>query len=145
MHLSKYTDYSFRVLMYLGVRQDRLVTISEVSHAYKISKNHLVKIVHQLATAGIIKSVPGKNGGIKLGREPEKINLLDVIELTETNFDLAECFTDEGFCPIQNNCKLTKILTEALFSFFKVMGAYSLADLIKSGKLKSQIKNMTAV
>jgi Rrf2 family transcriptional regulator, nitric oxide-sensitive transcriptional repressor len=129
--------------MYLGVRQDRLVTISEISKSYGISKNHLVKIVHQLATSGIIKSVPGKNGGIKLGREAEKINLLDVIELTESNFDLAECFTAEGFCPIQNNCKLTKILTEALFSFFKVMGSYTLADLIKSGKLKSQIREMT--
>ncbi|WCL48855.1 RrF2 family transcriptional regulator [Leptospira sp. GIMC2001] len=142
MHLSKYTDYSFRVLMYLGIHNDRLVTIAEVSGVYDISKNHLVKIVHHLAQSGLIKSVPGKKGGIKLGREPKQINLLDVIEITETNFDLAECFTAGGYCIIQNNCKLTKILTEALFSFFKVMGKYSLADLIRSDGLKSQIRKM---
>lgn len=142
MHLSKYTDYSFRVLMYLGIHQDRLVTISEISNSYAVSKNHMVKIVHHLAQSGIIKTVPGKKGGIKLGREPKKISLLDVIELTETNFDLAECFTESGFCPIQNNCRLTKIFTEALFSFFKVMGSYTLADLIRSDSLKTQIRKM---
>ena len=142
MHLSKYTDYSFRILMYLGTHEDRLVTISEVSSRYKISKNHLVKIVHHLAQAGIIKSVPGKKGGITLGKEPKKINLLDVIEITESNFDLAECFTEHGFCAIQNNCKLTKILTEALFSFFKVMGKYSLADLLRNDQLRNQLRKM---
>lgn len=128
--------------MYLGTHRDRLVTIAEISKSYNISKNHLVKIVHQLATAGIIKSVPGKKGGIQLGKEPDKINLLDVIELTETNFDLAECFTEAGFCPIQSNCRLTKIFTEALFSFFKVMGTYSLQDLIKGNKIKANIRSL---
>jgi len=142
MHLSKYTDYSFRILMYLASHEDRLVTISEVSKRYAISKNHLVKIVHHLAQAGIIKSVPGKNGGITLGKEPKKINLLDVIEITESNFDLAECFTKQGFCIIQDNCKLTKILTEALFSFFKVMGKYNLSDLLKSDQLRNQLRKM---
>ncbi len=142
MHLSKYTDYSFRVLMYLGTHNDRLVTISEISQKYSISKNHLVKIVHHLAQSGIIKSVPGKKGGLKLGKEPKKINLLDVIEITESNFDLAECFTSGGYCIIQNNCRLTKILTEALFSFFKVMGKYSLADLLRSEQLRSQLQKM---
>lgn len=143
MHLSKYTDYSFRVLMYLSIHKERLVTIAEISKSYNISKNHLVKIVHQLAQSDIIKSIPGKKGGIRLGKEPQDINLLDVIELTESNFDLAECFTEKGYCPIQNNCRLTKILTEALFSFFKVFGSYTLADLVKNNKLKSQIKKLT--
>lgn len=142
MHLSKYTDYSFRVLMYLAVHQDRLVTISEVSQAYSVSKNHMVKIVHHLALAGMIHSVPGKKGGIQLGREPKKINLLDVIEITETNFDLSECFTESGFCPIQNHCRLTKVFTEALFGFFKVMRSYTLGDLIRSGEFKSQLRGL---
>lgn len=139
MQLSKYTDYSFRVLMYLATHNNRLVTIGEISKAYGISKNHLVKIVHHLASSGIIHSVPGKKGGIRLGKEPKKITLLDVIELTESNFDLAECFTKSGYCPIQNNCKLTRVLTEALFSFFKTMGKYSLQDLIRDDGLKNQI------
>jgi Rrf2 family nitric oxide-sensitive transcriptional repressor len=129
--------------MYLGIHKDRLVTIGEVSEAYGVSKNHMVKIVHHLAQNGIIRTVPGKKGGITLGREPKKINLLDVIELTESNFDLAECFTETGYCPIQNNCRLTKIFTEALFSFFKVLGNYTLADLIRNDHLKSQVRKLS--
>ncbi len=142
MHLSKYTDYSFRVLMYLASHSSRLVTIQEIANAYAISKNHLVKIVHRLSVAGMIESIPGKKGGIRLGRDSKAINLLEVIEITETDFDLAECFTKDGYCPIQGNCKLTKILTEALFSFFKVLGRYTIYDLVRNEALRTQLQSM---
>ena len=44
MQLTRYTDYSLRVLIYLSVNSDRKITIKEISSSFKISKNHLVKL-----------------------------------------------------------------------------------------------------
>ena len=69
MRLTVYSDYSLRLLMYLAVRPERLSTIQEVAKAYNVSSNHLMKVVHQLGMAGYVKTVRGRSGGIRLGRE----------------------------------------------------------------------------
>ena len=63
MQLTRYTDYSLRVLIYLSVNSDRKITIKEISSSFKISKNHLVKVVHKLSTLGYLETVPGAKGG----------------------------------------------------------------------------------
>ena len=77
MQLTRYTDYSLRVLIYLSVNSDRKITIKEISSSFKISKNHLVKVVHKLSTLGYLETVPGAKGGISLAKHPSKINLSD--------------------------------------------------------------------
>ena len=79
MQLTSYTDYSLRALLYLGTHQDRLVTISEISEFHGISRNHLVKVIHNLGKNDFIQTVRGKSGGIRLARNPEEIVLADVV------------------------------------------------------------------
>ena len=80
MQLTRYTDYSVRVMMYLGLQPDRLVTISELAELYAISRNHLVKVVHNLSRSSYIKTVRGKGGGMRLDRSAAEINLGDLIQ-----------------------------------------------------------------
>ena len=56
MQLTRYTDYSLRVLLYLAVDQNRNppVTVDELSQQFQISRNHLVKIVHELGQRGLL-------------------------------------------------------------------------------------------
>lgn len=131
MRLTLYTDYSLRVLMYLGLNRDGLATITEVAERYGISRNHLMKIVHQLGLLGYIETVRGKGGGIRLARSPGEINLGDVIRRTEEDMALVQCF-DSGApqCPIANACVLRSVLGEALDAFLSVLEGYTLEDLI---------------
>ena len=69
MKLTTFSDYTLRVLMYLASERQRLVTIPEIAAAYEVSENHLMKVVHQLGRAGVIESVRGKGGGIRLARD----------------------------------------------------------------------------
>src|SRR3546814_5427067 len=73
MKLTLYTDYSLRVLMYLGIHGDRSVTIGEIASRHGISRNHVMKVVHELGQLGYLQTIRGKNGGIRLGRLPEQI------------------------------------------------------------------------
>jgi len=137
MQLTQYTDYSLRTLIYLGLNPDKLSTITEISESYGISRNHLVKVVHQLGTQGLIKTVRGKGGGIRLVSAPEEINIGDVVRRFE-NFALVECFSEHDTCVISPSCRLRGVLREALRSFMAVLDACTLKDLlVNQGKMKS--------
>lgn len=126
MRLTRYTDYAMRVLLYVGARPERLCSIAEISRAYGISQNHLMKVVHDLGKAGYIASARGRFGGIRLGRPPEEIGVGAVVRHTEEGFDLADC----GGCIIAPACGLTGALREALAAFMAVLDSYTLADLL---------------
>ena len=141
MQLSKHADYSFRTLMYLGVNRDKRVTVAEISKQYKISKNHMVKVIHKLALNGYIKSTSGKNGGIKLGKEPEKINLKDLFILMEPSLSMIECFDSGKICRISNVCRWKGIVQESTNLFLNNLSKYRLSDLLKEEKKLKSLLN----
>ena len=73
MRLSEYTDYTLRVLMYCAPRRDRRVTIGEMAEQHGLSKNHLMKVVNDLARQGLLETTRGRSGGLRLLAEPEAI------------------------------------------------------------------------
>ncbi|MDP2760407.1 MAG: Rrf2 family transcriptional regulator [Sideroxyarcus sp.] len=135
MKLTHYSDLGFRLMMYLAMRTDKLVTIQEASDRFAISKNHLVKISHELTRVGLIESVRGRNGGVRLALAPEKISVEMVLRATEDGFDLVECFNPESNqCVISDVCKLNSLLSDALEAFLEKLRKVSLADLVRDGK-----------
>ena len=131
MRLTTFSDYSLRVLMYLGVHGERLATIGEVAKAYGVSENHLVKVVHHLAQRGYIETIRGKGGGMRLARQPERINVGEVVRGTEENLALVECFDKAtSNCRIESACLLKGALGRAVGAFFGVLDEYTLDDLL---------------
>jgi Rrf2 family nitric oxide-sensitive transcriptional repressor len=133
MQLTLYTDYSLRVLLYLGLKPRRMATITDIAQSYGISRNHLVKVVHNLATQGFIHSTRGRGGGITLARPAAQINIGDVVRHTEVSFDLVECFDPQrNTCPIAAACILKSALYEAQRAFMGVLDRYTLADVLEN-------------
>ena len=131
MRLTRFTEYSLRVLMVLGLLPDRLVTIDDIARRYGISHDHLRKIVHQLSCLGYIETVRGKRGGLRLARAPEEINLGQVVRDFEADMELAECFASEPTnCPVESCCRLQPVLRDALAAFLDVLDGYTLSDLL---------------
>ena len=131
MYLSKFTDYSFRILMYLGNNPDKLSTVDELSSILDLSTHHVKKIVYKLSKNNYISSLKGRNGGIKLGMDPKDINLGKLLEITEDNLDILECFSIENnTCSLNNCCKLKPIINDALESFKLELSKYTLAYIL---------------
>lgn len=135
MQLTQYTDYSFRVLIYLSEKTEGLTTVSEIAKFHGISRNHLVKVIHNLATKGFIVTTRGRNGGMILSRPPSMINLGDVVRKTEPNFNIAECFDAvNNRCVITPVCELKSFFSEAQTAFLQVLDKYTLADTLIRGQ-----------
>jgi Rrf2 family nitric oxide-sensitive transcriptional repressor len=130
MRLTYYSDYSLRVLMYLATNRDHLVTIQEIADAYGISKNHLMKVAFELGKKGFLETVRGRNGGLRLAKDPAQIKLGNVVRATEDDFTIVECFDQEkNTCPITAACRLRGALSKALLAYLAVLDEYTLADL----------------
>ena len=143
MRLTTFSDYTLRVLIYLGVHDDQIATVAQIAGAYGISANHLMKVVHYLAQGGYIETARGKGGGMRLGLAPERINLGEVVRGTEDNRNLVECFDrDSSNCRIESACVLRGILGQALDAYFRALDGYTLADLLVP---KPRLANMLAL
>lgn len=133
MQLTAHTDFGLRVLIYLALHPDRLVTINEMAEFFAISKNHLVKVVHNLGLKGFVRTVRGKGGGICLASPPNQISVGKVVRELEGHFQMAECFNPvrQGLCAFQPQCGLTGLLNTAVGQFLRVLDDAVLSDLLK--------------
>lgn len=129
MHITRYTDYSLRVLIYLAINNKELATINDIAKSYDISKNHLMKIVQQLNQQGYILAIRGKNGGLKLNKTPDEINIGELVRNLEDETKLVECFGESNQCVITPSCQLKTIFAKALESFYQTLDCYTLNDL----------------
>ncbi|MEQ8507080.1 MAG: Rrf2 family transcriptional regulator [Rhodospirillales bacterium] len=128
MHLSRHSDYSLRVLLYLAARPGERGTLSQIAGYFDISLEHLRKVVHELAKAGFIKTFQGKGGGMELALPPGQINLGEVLARLEGGAPLIDCAAIS--CRLAACCTLSTALGEAQRAFFDALAKYSLADLI---------------
>ncbi|MBY5779407.1 Rrf2 family transcriptional regulator [Rhizobium leguminosarum] len=131
MRLTRYTDYAIRVLIFLGAREGEICSIRSIATTFSISQNHLMKVVQDLAAAGFIDSVRGRNGGIRLPREASAINLGTLLRHTEGLTDLLDC----PACMVRSGCGMPSILTEATAAFVGVFEKYTVADLVRRREL----------
>lgn len=131
MQLSKFSDYSFRALIYLSKHQDRLCTVEELAQELHTSEHHMKKVIHSLAKTKYILSIKGRSGGIRLGVDPKYINLGEVLKQTEENLNIVECFGTAKCCPLMaEGCQLQVISTQALKAFVDEYAKYTLQDIL---------------
>jgi Rrf2 family nitric oxide-sensitive transcriptional repressor len=148
MRLTAYTDYSLRTLIFLAMHRDQLVTVQQVADAHGIAKNHLTKVVHNLGMLGYVDTVRGRNGGLRLGREPADVNIGEVVRHTESDFFMASCFdaASDG-CMYSAACALKGVLSRATAAFLAELDAVTLEQMVvkeirkgASGKAVVQFK-----
>jgi Rrf2 family nitric oxide-sensitive transcriptional repressor len=125
-----YTDYSLRVLLYLGACAEGRTTIRGIAQSYGISRHHLVKVCHHLQKLGYLAATRGKGGGIRLGRRPEDIRIGPLVREMERDLAVVECLGAENTCVITRGCRLKHVFNEALQCYLGVLDRYTLAEML---------------
>jgi len=133
MRLTDYTDYSLRVMLYLALRRESMATIQEISDAYGVSKNHLMKVVQRLGELGWVDTVRGRNGGLRLAPASLDLTVGAVVRETENDFSLVGCFPDEHGdrrgCVIEPQCRLKHALAAARDAFLAELDRHTIGEL----------------
>ncbi|MBP4142241.1 Rrf2 family transcriptional regulator [Flavobacterium sp. P4023] len=130
MKLNHFTDFSMRVLMYLDQKKDNQQSSLDVLAAdFKISRNHLIKVVQFLAVNELVHTKRGKNGGILIAARAREILLGDLIHLLEQD-DTPVVNCDSKPCVFKShNCKLKSVFNTAYLAFIESLNQYKLSDL----------------
>ena len=130
MKLNHFTDFGMRVLMYLDQKKDnQQSSLDELATDFKISRNHLIKVVQFLAANQLVQTKRGKNGGILISDKARGILLGDLIHLLEQD-DTPVVNCDSKPCVFRShNCKLKSVFNDAYFAFIQSLNQYKLSDL----------------
>ncbi|MGO4440569.1 RrF2 family transcriptional regulator [Rhizobium sp. RAF56] len=145
MRLTVYSDYALRLMMYLGLNREQLSTIAEIAEAYDISKAHLMKITHELGQKGLIETVRGRHGGMRLSRDAGRIGVGEIVRACEPDFAIVPCM-EEGagiVCALQPACVLKRALAAAAAAFLDVLDGYTLEDLIRPSVPLRRLLNLS--
>jgi len=131
MRLTRFTDNALRALLYLALEPDRVPTVGEVARRMGMSEDHLLKVVQRLSHLGYVKTIRGRNGGMRLAKPADSIVVGQVVRQTEDNLAIVPCFDPtESPCPVAPACGLAPALDEALTAFLTALDRYTVAALI---------------
>ena len=127
MQLTRFTDYATRILLYLAVRQGEIVSVAQIADHYGISRNHLAKVAQELVGRQYVETIRGRNGGLRLTRDPASIQLGSIVKDFEPNMSIVDCVG----CLIAPVCGVPQPLAEATNAFIATLDRYTFVDLIR--------------
>jgi Rrf2 family protein len=132
MQITRQADYAVRAVLYLCERGDTTrVATSQIGRAQHIPVTFLAKIVAQLSAAGILHSTRGAHGGVSLGRPPQEISLLDIVETVDGPMLLNECVADPNLCPLGAGCVVHRVWCLAQAELVERLSRTSFAQLAR--------------
>ena len=142
MRLTRFTDYSLRVLIHLGQNKGSRVTIHQISEAYDISNNHLMKVVSNLTRLQLVAAQRGPGGGIRLNRPPQDISLNEVIRNTEKHLQASETSQLPDSKQPNADTRLNSYLQHALRAYLDALGQFTLADILGPEAATLQLRDL---
>ncbi|MGG5811526.1 RrF2 family transcriptional regulator [Falsiroseomonas sp. CW058] len=131
MRLLASTDFALRVLLRLAADPARHRSTEVLAGETGVPRNHLHKIVQELAEAGLVRTIRGARGGVMLAVPPDAIRLGAVVRRLERAQVLVECFRpDGGACCLLPECRLRGALGGAREAFLRDLDRTTLADCV---------------
>jgi Rrf2 family nitric oxide-sensitive transcriptional repressor len=135
MRLTAFTDFGLRALMRLAGEPERSFSTNEIASEFGISRNHLTKVVRDLADGGFVTTQRGAGGGFRLARSAQSITLGQVVRTLEQRHALVECFREDGgACVLTPRCRLKSRLAAAREAFLRELDATTLAECAYPGR-----------
>ena len=132
MKISTKGRYATRAMLDLALHYGRKpVLLKDISDRQGISLRYLEQIVSPLISAKLINSTRGPKGGVSLAKPPQKIKLLDIIQVLEGPVVPVDCVENPGLCTRAPSCVARDVWTELARAMHGVLESTTLEDLVE--------------
>jgi len=109
IRINRQTDYAIRVVLALAKHSERKrICTAEIQQEMLIPQAFLPRIVAELARGEFIVTFPGRDGGLKLARPANQINLREVVEYFEGPITISDCISGRVQCPFDSKCPVRR-------------------------------------
>jgi Rrf2 family protein len=136
--ITKKAEYAISTLAELAnLEPGAQITTREIAQRRNIPANLIVQLVSSLREAGWVTSTRGPGGGITLARNPEEINLRQVIELYDGPIGITRCLLQDSPCHNQVECSLRGVWAEAQSKMLEVLERVTIKELAGAGRKSS--------
>jgi Rrf2 family protein len=136
LKLTKKADYGLIALRHLASAPGATASAKDIADAYRLPVPLLAKVLQQLTKSGILRSLPGTNGGYKLARDPRRISALEVIRAIDGPVILTHCFTEHGTCDQSENCTVREPLRKVHEAILELLGNFTITDLAEAPSVR---------
>ena len=134
MLISKQGDYAIRTMLELGKCYPETRSIKGIADKQEIPKPFLNKIVQSLNKAGLVETLRGVQGGVRLWSSPAGITLRHIIEAIDGPIAINRCLMGQKVCSRQSYCSAHQVLDKAKKLFLDELDKTSIANLIEGEK-----------
>jgi Rrf2 family cysteine metabolism transcriptional repressor len=139
MKLSTKARYVTRALLDLAChREGEVIPLKDIARRQGISLPYLEHLMAPLVVAGLVRSLRGAAGGIRLAQSPRDIKLIKVISLVEGSLVFVECVDNPEICPRSRRCATREVWAELGRALKGVLESKTLQDLVESQQRKEQ-------
>ncbi len=139
MQITKAESYGIFGVIHLAEKAKGKVTpLAEIAASQKVPEKFLAKIFQNLTKKGIVRSHRGVNGGFTLIKDPEKLNIREIVEAIQGPYHLISCLPDTKSCKKYDDCVVRVVMEEAEKRLMEVFESYTICDLIRWRKERFQ-------
>jgi Rrf2 family nitric oxide-sensitive transcriptional repressor len=127
VRLNRSTDIGLRVLM-LGAARDELFTVEQLAQLLDVPRHHLAKVVQRLQHLGLIETVRGRGGGVRLAAGARAASIGGLVRELEGQTEVVDC-DGEPACPLSPGCRLRGALRRAQEAFYAALDPITVGEL----------------
>lgn len=130
MFITRKIDYGLRVMVELGLRSPERVRAEELARAAGAPRMFVLKILGQLARAGLVEGKRGVGGGFRLAKRPSRISMLQILRVPDGRRVLNQCILEPRWCDRSRACAAHKLLKPVQRKLEHELAGISLRDLV---------------
>jgi Rrf2 family protein len=119
-------------LLYFAKYPEKVITVNELVRKLNMRRAFSRRILQALSRHKILKSFQGRGGGFTLNVEPDKIRIMDVMDIFHEKTDIIDCLLEKGICPHPHKCLLMRELTQVETQLKDVLNRLTIEKLLKS-------------
>lgn len=130
LKLTKKADYGLIALKHLATTgRGSSATAKEIADSYRLPLPLLAKVLQRLTKSGLLRSLPGSNGGYMLSRDPRRITALEVIRAIDGPVLLTSCFTSHNDCDQTHLCTVREPLRKVHEAILQLLATVTISDI----------------